>query len=101
MPLMRNDLDRRFLLDVTADGAVFIRERVSTLTRGGLPTFSTETYEQAEMLQARFCRRANDGSGIYRLNETPADLDALGDVSDMFRVHYEMLLARKGEKVVR
>jgi hypothetical protein len=91
MPLLQNDLSRRFFLDVTADGAVLIRERGTPLLSGALPTFTTDTYDQALMLQVRHCRRANDGSGIYRLNEPAGDLEALGDVCDMLRVSFEAM----------
>ena len=47
------------------------------------------------MLQVRHCRRANDGSGVYRLNERPADLDALGAVSDMLRASYDTMLTQR------
>lgn len=94
MPMQRADLDRRFFLGVTADGAVFIRERDQPLSRGALPTFSTDTHDQAVMLQQRFCRRANDGTGIYRLNEPPADLAELGAASDLFRAFYEQTCVR-------
>jgi len=95
MPLLRTDLDRRFFLDVTADGAVFIRERGHPKMSGALPTFTTDTHDQALMLQQRHCRRARDGSGIYRLNEPPTDLDALGGITDLFRLTYEAMLARE------
>jgi len=93
--ILRGDLTRRYILDVTADGAVFIRERGQGCTVGALPTFSTDTYDHALMIQIRYCRRANDGSGIYRLNECPADLDALGIVTDMFRAFYDGMSIRK------
>jgi hypothetical protein len=95
MPMLPSDLSRKFFLDVTASGHVFIRERGSHRRDGALPTFSTDTYDEAEMLVMRFCRRANDGSGLYHLNEVPADLDALGNVSQMFRVEHERRIARK------
>jgi len=95
MPMLPSDLSRRFFLDVTASGHVFIRERGSPRRDGSLPSFSTDTYGEAEMLVMRFCRRANDGSGLYFLNEPPADIVALGDVSHMFRVEYECRVARK------
>jgi hypothetical protein len=95
MPMLPSDLSRKFLLDVTASGHVFIRERGSARRDGALPTFSTDTYDEAEALIIRFCRRANDSSGLYCLNEVPADLDALGDVSHMFRVEHERRIARK------
>ena len=86
---MKNDLSRQFFLDVTANGAVFIRERGSVISSAALPAFSTDTYEQAQMLQVRHCRLANDCSGVYLLNECPADLDALKGVTRMFRASYE------------
>lgn len=92
--LTKDDLSRRFFLDVTADGAVFIRERGQPRTDGSLPIFTTDTYDEALMLQVRHCRRARDSSGVYRLNEVPADLEALYEVTAMFRGTYEANRAR-------
>lgn len=93
--MLPSDLSRKFFLDVTASGHVFIRERGSVRRDGALPTFSTDTYDEAEQLVLRFCRRARDGSGLYHLNEVPADLDDLGRVSEMFRVAHERRVAQK------
>ena len=95
----RDDLSRRYFLDVTASGHVFIRERGQPLTPGGLPTFTTETHDDALMLQQRHCRRANDGTGFYQLNDwgsaEAAELDALDRTQEMFRHTYETVLVRK------
>lgn len=66
-------LSRHFLLDVTADGAVFVRERGGTggTMHGGLPVFSTDTRKQAEALIVGACRLSLDGSGTYRLSDWP------------------------------
>jgi hypothetical protein len=98
---MRWDLSRKFSLDVTADGAVFVRSRGARLRSGAMPVFSTDTREQATGLQVRHCRLSYDktrsGAGIYRLNEVPVDFDALAGVSDMMRASYEeMLIAVRG-----
>jgi hypothetical protein len=89
--LRKEDLMRRFVLDVTADGTVFIRDKSlgKPCPYGGLPVFSTETQEQAEAIQIRYCRRANDGSGHYRLNEFDGNLGSLATVTTLFRAEYE------------
>jgi hypothetical protein len=96
MPLHRNDLSRRFFLDVSADGAVSIRERGQPLTPCALPVFTTDTHEEALMIQLRHCKLARDRSGIYRLNECPDDLDALYEVAAMFRDTHEGRLRKAG-----
>lgn len=89
MSQLLRDLSRQFFLDVTADGAVFIRERGLPLTAGALPVFTVDTHDQALMIQVRHCRRAKDGTGIYRLNERPEGLDALERITELFRVTYD------------
>lgn len=86
----RHDLSRRFFIDVSADGACFIRERGSAPMDGCLPAFSCDTHEEAKALVVRHCRLARDGSGIYRLthwNESDG-LGALCSASDTFRATY-------------
>ena len=95
MMMTPDDLSRRFFLDVTADGAVFIRERGQRCTDGALPVFTTDTYEAAEMLQMRHCRRANDGTGIYRLNHPPRGLADIYDWCVVFRRSYEKKRIKK------
>lgn len=95
MSLHRDDLTRRFFLDVSADGAVSIRERGQPLTLCALPVFTTDTHEQALMIQLRHCKLARDRSGIYRLNECPDGLEALYEVAAMFRDTYESRRQRK------
>lgn len=84
-----NVLDRQFFLDVDAAGYVSIRERGSKDKRRGLPVFSTDTREQAKALIVRHCRLARDGSGLYRLNDPPKDVDDLGRITELFRETYE------------
>mgnify|MGYP003421009792 FL=1 len=96
MPTLKSDLSRRFVLTVAMSGHVFFWERdVGHPEEGTLPVFSTDTKEEAESLIIRHCRRANDGSGLYALNSFSGALDALGDVSDLFRATYENMLAKR------
>lgn len=93
-------LSRRFLIYVIPSGTVFIGDRNMPLllsapvaisddvVRRALPFYSTDTREEAEALVTRFCRLARDGTGLYSLNEPPADIDALGGLSEMFRVQH-------------
>jgi hypothetical protein len=87
MAMQREDLSRRFILDVAACGAVMIRERGQRM-REGLPVFSTDTHEQADAIRVLYCRLEKDGSGTYRLNEQPNGVDDLGAISDLFRKAY-------------
>jgi hypothetical protein len=86
----KEDMGRQWFLDVAACGAVQIRERGLPM-REGLPVFSTDTREQAESIRTLHCRLERDGSGTYRLNERPADVDDLERVSDLFRNAYDHL----------
>lgn len=94
MPIIASDFGRRFILDVCAAGSVSIRKRGQPMQEG-LPCFTVDTYAEAEALQSRHCRRANDGSGLYHLNDRPEqDTDAseyLGRVADLFRKSYETI----------
>ncbi len=83
--MTQDDLKRAVLLDVDANGNVFIRRKGSGDKRIGLPVFSTDTEEQAMSIQARHCRRARDGSGRYTLNAFSGDVDDLTRVAEMFR----------------
>lgn len=88
--MIREDLGRSWLLDVDASGAVTIRRKGVRVLRpsGGLPVFSTDRLEEAEQLRLLFCRRANDGSGVYFLNDPPKNVEDLSRVSALFRTHY-------------
>lgn len=93
MPMIKSDLSRRFFLDVTASGHVFIREKGAGPSNvDGLPVFSANTHDEAQTLIARHCRLARDGSGAYRLNDWPEDagVEALDAISDLFRASYEL-----------
>lgn len=87
--MMKQDLARKFFLDVYACGAVQIRERGKPID-GGLPVFSTDTYKEAQSLRVLYCGLERDGSGTYRLNPSirPADVDGLSKVTDLFRSAY-------------
>lgn len=80
----KDDLSRAVILDVTQSGHVFIRGR-GAASMHGLPVYSVDTYEEAEALQVRHCRRVR--SGLYRLNDWPEDPDVeeLEKVTDLFR----------------
>lgn len=91
MAISKADLSRRFFLDLTASGHVFVREKGSGAPlHGALPVFSTETEEEAKALIVRHCRRARDGSGLYRLNDWPrqAEYSDLERATDLFRASY-------------
>jgi hypothetical protein len=80
------ELSRRFLLDVTKDGAVHVRERGSgSCPYGGLPVFSTDTREEAQSLIVRHCKLARDNSGVYHLNEFAGTVEDLSRVTKLFR----------------
>jgi hypothetical protein len=90
------DLSRKFLIDVTADGACFVRQMNEKPQHGGLPMFSTDTREEAESLIVLHCHLARDGSGIYRINNWPrdADIDAIYAAAALFRASYASRRAR-------
>lgn len=85
---MKADFERRWLLDCCANGSLTIRERGHEPIRGTLPVFSTDTRDEAESLRVLHCRLANDGSGIYFLNDRPQDVGDLQEITAMFRVSY-------------
>lgn len=87
------DLDRPYMLDVMASGHVFVRGPGQKPEEGSLPVFSTDTREEAQQMIVRNCKLARDNSGLYRLNDWPAEpptdsVAALGKVSDLFRLQY-------------
>jgi hypothetical protein len=86
--MTKDDLSRRFILDVCASGSVAIRQRGEVLERGRLPVFSTETYDEAHDLRVLHCRLARDGSGVYFLNNKPDEDGDLDPVTDMLRQSY-------------
>lgn len=83
------DLSRAVFLDVMASGHVFLRERGTPCTKGGLPVFTTNTMEEAERLRVLHCRLARDGSGLYQLNEPPVDVHDLNRIAELFRKSYK------------
>jgi hypothetical protein len=101
----KNDLSRRFFLDVTKSGHVFIREKGQPIApgeEGGLPVFSTDTREQAAMIRVRrFCRLARGRSGLYRLNRCLGDdvleFEALAEIADEFRAHFGRQVERHAQ----
>lgn len=88
MAIDKNDLSRKFFLDVTQSGHVFIRERGGKLN-GALPVYSVDTAEEAEQIRVRHCRLARDGSELYQLNEFSGAVDDLFAVRDMFRATHK------------
>jgi len=90
------DLTRRFMLDVTADGVLFIRDTQVGEPRhkDALPIFSCDTYETARDLQILHCRRQYNGT--YRLTH-PITYDDLGNVSQMLYASVQRLLAAKAD----
>lgn len=90
-----DDLSRRFSLDVTPDGALFIRKRGEKIHTGALPVFSVDTYDDADSLRTLHCRLARDGSGVYRLNTPPETLTGLYAWTDKLRASYDAMLARR------
>lgn len=95
----RDDMSRRFLIDVDAGGAFTIRPRGQVAAAGSLPVFSTDTHEEAESLQVYHCRLARDGSGVYFLNEPPADVLALEQVTNMLRATYTRDKSKPAKRV--
>lgn len=91
--MRRDDMKRRWFLDVAACGAVQIRERGRPMQEG-LPVFTVDTAEQAQDIITLHCRLERDGSGTYRLNNPPKDVDDLDAVTDLFRNAYDNLRAR-------
>lgn len=95
MPMIRSDLGRAFTMSVCANGSVWI-QRHGQIESGTLPVFSTDTHDQAEQIRVRHCRRAQNGSGLYFLNDPPPQevgraQEFLGGVSDLFRKTYEQI----------
>jgi len=86
--ITKTDLSRRFFLDVTQSGHVFIRER-GQKPDGGLPVYTTDTAAEAEQIRVRHCRLARDGSGLYQLNEFGGEIDDLFAIGALFRATHE------------
>lgn len=86
-------MGRKFLLDVKADGAVLIRER-GLAPRLGLPVFSCDTYEEADMLRVRHCRLMYDNT-TYRLNEFGGRVEDLAGVTELFAATFSRRQARE------
>ena len=95
MAMQKSDLDRQFFLDVDRAGFVVVRDRGVGMSHGGLPVFSTDTYDQAMELIVLHCKLASDGSGLYRLNDPPRSVEDLSRVSDLFRTWFEKLNVKK------
>jgi hypothetical protein len=93
--ITKTDLSRRFFLDVTQSGHVFIRQR-GRKPNGALPVYSTDTAEEAEQIRVRHCHLARDGSGLYRLNEFAGDIEDLFKVGALFRATHETNRKRTG-----
>lgn len=90
MTMQSNDFGRPFVLTVAASGHVFVHANGKPGEPGTLPVFSTDTEEEARGIIVYHCRLERDRSGLYRLNDWKdgESVEALGEVSDMFREHY-------------
>lgn len=95
MPMQPTDLTRPVKIDISACGAIELREQGQRLTSGFLPFFSVDTHEEAAELRERLCRRERDGSGTYRVNDRPTPglapedaLDELDELRDRWRAEY-------------
>jgi hypothetical protein len=101
---LADHMGRRYLLDVSANGVVTIRDsRGVEGPNGSLPVFSTKTLAMAEALQVRHCRLARNKSGLYYLNEfDDGNVEDLVRVGTMFAEDYNRILARrKTERLAR
>jgi hypothetical protein len=103
--ITKDELSRRFILNVTKSGHVFIQETGQPAApgeEGGLPVFSTATREQAAMIRVHFCRLARDRSGLYRLNRCLGDdvleIEALDEIADEFRAHFARQVERHAQR---
>src|SRR5262245_353374 len=103
-----NDLARMYLIDVSADGACFIRRRGERMAdKGILPYYSIDDEVDARVLMRFLCEPVRflppyGASGvIYRLNRSLFDpsadeelrVDSLDGVADAFREAYGRALA--------
>lgn len=93
--ITKTDLSRRFFLDVTQSGHVFIRSRGARID-GALPVYSTDTAEEAEQIRIRHCRSTRDGSGLYQLNDFGGEVDDLFAVGALFRTTHDAIKAARG-----
>ena len=93
--LMPN-LGRRYLLDVSANGVVSVRDRYDNAVRpDGLPVFSTKTRKMADSLVIYRCRLTRK-TNLYILNEfDDGNVDDLVRVGEMFAADYKASLARR------
>jgi hypothetical protein len=105
MATQQSDLSRRWLIEVTKSGHVFIRAKTAEPKPGedgGLPVFSTAVKGEAEGLRIFLCRLARDGSGLYRLNRClgndELELDDLEAVTNEFRAAWERRRSRKSAR---
>lgn len=64
------DLNRRYLLEVTCDGIVFVRDRDDRPARPAvsIAIFSTDTFDQAKRIRDEHCLRIDEG---HRLRSWP------------------------------
>lgn len=83
------DTSRKFLLDITPDGMVTIRERGVGKNTGGLPFFSTDTAQQANQLCTLLCKNAWGGG--YKLHPFGGELSDMDPAADLFRAAWEKL----------
>ena len=89
-----NHLGRDYVLFISANGAVFIRERMDPAKGGLLPFFSTDTHKAAEMIRIRHCHLGRQDP-IYYVNDfVEGDLDSLEAATALFAETYADYKAR-------
>jgi hypothetical protein len=93
---MTHHLSRRFILDITADSTIFIRDTQLKEPRdpAALPFFSTDTREQARDLVVLRCRLLYNGN--YRLTH-PIAYEDLSGLTEMFEQGLQRLIAAQAD----
>lgn len=87
-------LGRDYVLFISANGAVFIREKMDPAEGGLLPFFSTDTHQSAVMLRVHHCHLGRQDP-IYYVNDFVAgELDSLEAATAKFAATYEDYKAR-------
>jgi hypothetical protein len=97
-----NQLTRSYLLEVYKSGEVMIRARGEPMPEGVLPVYSTDSREEAEMIQVRCCVLSRVDNQTYRLNpnlrnDGQLTLEDLPMLTEMFKQIHEQQRAAKAE----
>lgn len=88
--MAREDVSRRWKLDIMASGEVFVRRPGKKAEEGSLCVFSTDTKSEAESLVIRHCKLdRTPGSNIMRFNDWQSGVyEELARAQDLFRKTY-------------